>query len=388
MKNEIFIAKTFAGIEPVLFKELENMGAVNCQIMSRAVRFEGSMELLYKANYYCRTALRILWQVSTFSFQNNNQFYEAIYNFPTEKYLSKDGTLAISATMSNSIFKTPLFASVLAKDAICDRFRSLFDERPSVEKDNPDVQLHLHIYEENAALFLDASGESLHKRGYKVSNHPAPINEVVASAMIQLSEWNGSCDFIDCMCGGGTLLIEAAMIALNIPAGFYRSHFGFFNWKTFDKNLWNQIVNEADIKSDVSINFYGSDISSRYLGMARVNVESADLQDFIELKKMDMLQSHPVKTPAIVMINPPYGERLEVDDIDFLYKQIGDTWKNNYSNCTAFVISSDKEALKNIGLRPSRKFTLYNGALECKFLKFELYSGKKYASNPEGTQIG
>lgn len=380
---EHYLAKTFAGLEEVLLQELEALGARNCQTHSRSVTFDGGPALLYKANYYCRTALRILWEMDSFTFRDNNQFYDAIYKFPAERYLSKDGTLAVSASLTESDFKTPLFPSVLAKDAICDRFRSLYDERPSVDKEEPDVQFHLHIYRDSCKLYLDSSGESLHKRGYKVAGHPAQINEVLAAGMIKLSGWQGECDFIDNMCGGGTLLIEAAMQALNIPAGYYRHHWGFFNWKNFDHRLWHKITDSANIKDNVNINFYGYDISGRYLGMAKANVEEAELQDFIFLEKSDMAETRPERTPAVVMINPPYGERLDVDNIKALYQQIGNCWKQHFANCTAYIISSDMEALKNIGLRPSRRIKLFNGPLECRFLRFDLYDGKKLSKGGE-----
>lgn len=379
MDNQVFVAKTYQGIEQLLCEELQELGAKNPQVISRGVRFEGDFPLMYKINYFSRLSLRILWQVHTFTFDNNNQFYKEIFNFPSENYLSKSGKLAVSATIHNSIFNTPLFASVLAKDAICDRFREKYGERPSVDKEAPDVQYHLHIYNKEATLFLDSSGESLHKRGYKVSTHPAPINEVVAAAMIKLSGWHGECDFIDFMCGSGTLLIEAAMVALNIPAGFYREHYGFFSWLNFDKELWEEVQLQEDIKEDVPIDFYGSDISARYLGMARVNIEEANLSDFIRLFKKDLTETLPKRTPAFVMINPPYDERLEVEDLDALYRSIGDTLKRKYAGCTAFIISSDFRALKSVGLHPSKKYTLYNGQLECKFMKFDLYEGGKKA---------
>ena len=282
---EYFVAKTFAGLETELLKELHALGAKNCEKLSRAVAFEGDMEMLYRANYYCRTALRILWRQKRFTFKSNRQFYEQIFDFPAEEYLSPDGTLAVHATIVDTIFSTPLYASVLAKDAICDRFRDRFERRPSVDKEYPDVQFHLHIYKDEAQLFMDSSGESLHKRGYKVRNHPAPLNEVVAAAMVMKSGWSGDCDFIDPMCGGATLLVEAAMQALNIPAGFYRREYGFYQWKNFDRKLWKKVRDEADIKDDVDINFYGSDIDGRFLDIARANVQKARLQDFIILER-------------------------------------------------------------------------------------------------------
>ena len=375
--KERFVAKTYAGLEQILKEELEQLGAENCKIGTRAVEFEGDMSMLYRANYFCRFALRILWQVHQFTFRDNNQFYEEIYKFPAERIMSVRNTLAFNATMSGNMFKTPLYAALLAKDAVCDRFREKFDERPSVNKENPDIQFNVHIFNNNAALYLDASGESLHKRGYRVSSHPAQISEVVAAAMVKLSGWKHDCDLIDPMCGSGTILIEAAMAALNIPAGFYREKYGFFNWKNFERKLWEKIVNEADIKDDVPVNFYGSDISTRFIGMAKANVYEARLSDFIQLKRCAMSESAPKRTPAYLIFNPPYGERLDMEDIEDFYKQIGDSLKQKYAGCTAFLISSNMEAVKKIGLHPSKKTTLYNGALECKFLRYDLYAGSK-----------
>ena len=371
------MAKTFAGLETELLKELHALGAKNCEKLSRAVAFEGDMEMLYRANYYCRTALRILWRQKRFTFKSNRQFYEQIFDFPAEEYLSPDGTLAVHATIVDTIFSTPLYASVLAKDAIRDRFRDQFERRPSVDKEYPDVQFHLHIYKDEAQLFMDSSGESLHKRGYKVRNHPAPLNEVVAAAMVMKSGWSGDCDFIDPMCGGATLLVEAAMQALNIPAGFYRREYGFYQWKNFDRKLWKKVRDEADIKDDVDINFYGSDIDGHFLDIARANVQKARLQDFIILERQDIRHSSPENVPSVVMMNPPYGERLSVDDINTLYQEIGDTLKKRYAGCKAFIISSDIDALKHIGLKPAHKWPMLNGSLECMFQEYELFAGDR-----------
>ncbi len=377
MDSEKFVAKTYAGMEEILKEELTALGATNCQIGTRAVEFEGDMAMMYRANYFCRYALRILWQVHEFTFRDNKQFYEQIFKFPAERLMDADNTLAFSVTMSGSMFRTPLFAAQLAKDAVCDRFRDKFDQRPSVDKESPDVQFHLHIYNNHAALFLDSSGESLHKRGYRVSTHPAQISEVVAAAMVKLSGWHGECDLIDPMCGSGTILIEAAMQALNIPAGFFREHYGFERWKNFDHRLWQRVTDEADIHDDVPVNFYGSDISARFLGMAEANVKAARLSDFIRLFRKAMRDTQPKRTPATLIFNPPYGERLDMEEIDNFYKEIGDTLKQNYAGCTAFIISSNIQAIKHIGLHPSKKTPLYNGALECKFLRYDLYAGKR-----------
>ena len=375
--KEKFVAKTYAGLEEILLEELEQLGAENCKLSTRAVLFEGDMDTMYRANYYCRYALRILWQVGTFTFRDNKQFYEEIYKYPAEKVLKSDGTLAFSVTMKDSIFATPLFAAQLAKDAVCDRFREKYDERPSVRKDNPDVQFHLHIMGNNATLFLDSSGEPLYRRGYHVASHPAQISEVIAAAMVKLSGWQADCDLIDPMCGSGTILIEAAMSALNVPAGFFRRGYGFYRWKTFDRQRWELIQDEADIRDDVPVNFYGSDISSRFIGMAKDNIREARLTDFIRVRRSPISESRPVRTPSYVIFNPPYGERLDMEDIEAAYKEIGDTLKQHYAGCTAFIISSNINALKTIGLHASKRITLYNGALECKFMRFDLYKGSK-----------
>jgi len=376
MKKEVFIAKTFAGLELLLQEELIALSAEKVTIFNRSVQFEGDFDLLYRVNYFSRFASRVLWQVSSFAFDSNNSFYRKIFDFPTEKYLSRSGTFAVSCTASDSIFKTPLFASLLTKDAICDRFREKYGERPDVDKEAPDVQFHIHINKNQAFLYLDSSGESLHKRGYKVSNHPAAINEITAAAMVALSGWDANYDLIDPMCGGGTILIEAAMQALNIPAGYYREKFGFFKWLNFDRYRWKITMKEAMIKEDVPIDFYGYDCHPRYLGMAKANVEKAKLEDFILLNKRDMRTVKPKRTPSFLIFNPPYGERLEIADNNVFYKEIGDALKQNFPNCKAFIISSDVDALKSIGLKTCFRQNMFNGPLECKYFGYDLLPGK------------
>ena len=376
MANECFLAKTFAGFENLLQNELIKYGAKKTTVLNRSVQFEGDFNLLYKINYCSRFAIRVLWQVRNFNFDSNDVFYKEIKTFEAEKHLSRSGTFAISCTASESIFKTPLFASLLAKDAICDRFRDKYGERPDVDKENPEVQFHLHIHKNNATLYLDSSGESLHKRGYKVSNHPAALNEITAAAMVAMSGWNAQYDLIDPMCGGGTILIEAAMQALNIPAGYYREKFGFFKWLNFDRYVWKKIMNESVINDDISIDLYGYDCNPRFLGMAKANVEKARLEDFIFLNKRDMRTLNPIRTPSTIIFNPPYGERLEVEDTNLFYKEIGDALKQHFSQCKAFLISSDIEALKHIGLKTCFKQNMFNGPLECKYFGYDLFEGK------------
>jgi putative N6-adenine-specific DNA methylase len=377
MKNEFFLAKTFAGFEDILQNELKNYGAKNVIALNRSVQFEGDFNLLYKVNYCSRFASRVLWQVKKFDFDSNDSFYKEIKSFPADQYLSRTGTFAVSCTASETIFKTPLFAALLTKDAICDRFRDRYGERPDVDKENPEVQFHVHIHKNSAMLYLDSSGESLHKRGYKVSNHPASINEITAAAMVALSGWDSKCDFIDPMCGGATILIEAAMQALNSPAGYYREKYGFFNWLNFDRYIWKKIMNESVIHDDIPIDLYGYDCNPRFLGMAKANIEKARLEDFILLNKRDMRTVKPKRTPSMLIFNPPYGERLEMEDNNTFYKEIGDALKNNFPQCKAFLISSDLDALKHIGLKTCFKQNIYNGPLECKYYGYDLFTGSR-----------
>lgn len=377
MNNHSFIAKTFAGMEPLLAEELASIGASHIKTLNRSVYFEGGMDVLYRANYYCRTALRILWRVKMFQFQNNDQFYQEIYQFEADRYLNPNESLAFSAQIHNSIFKTPLFSSMLAKDAVCDRFRDHYNERPDVDKENPHVLFHLHIFNNECHLFLDSSVESLHKRGYRMGYHPAPINEVVAAGMIMLSGWKGETDLIDFMCGSGTILMEAAVIALRIPAGFYRNQWGFMRWKNFDPQLWKKVKEEEQILEDVKIELYGSDISADSIRVAKNQSREAGLGDFIHFKVSNLTDTRPTRKPAMVIINPPYGERLKSDNLLSLYKQIGDTLKQQYTGCKAFIISSDLEAMKNIELKTTARHQLYNGALECKYWGYDLYDGTK-----------
>ena len=382
MTKEVFLAKTFDGFENILLNELKGYGAKNTTALNRSVQFEGDFNLLYKVNYCSRFAIRVLWQVKKFDFDSNDSFYQEVKSFSADQYLSRSGTFAVSCTASDTIFKTPLFAALLAKDAICDRFRDRYGIRPDVDKEDTEVQFHIHVHKNSATLYLDSSGESLHKRGYKVSNHPASINEITAAAMVALSGWTGNCDFIDPMCGGATILIEAAMQALNIPAGYYRKKFGFFNWLNFDRYTWKKIMNEVVIRDDISVDLYGYDCNPRFLGMAKANVESARLEEFILLNKRDMRTIKPKRTPAMIIFNPPYGERLEIEDNNAFYKEIGDALKQNFSRCKAFLISSDTDALKHIGLKTCFKQNMFNGPLACKYYGYDLFSGKLSPNKP------
>jgi len=376
--TRLFLAKSPAGLEDVLAEELSNLGATKVEILKRAVSFEGDQKLMYKANYHCRTALRILMPINQFTFQNENEFYDRIYELPWEEYLEPDQTLSIDSTIGSSIFTHSHFVSQRAKDAIADRFRERTGVRPSVDLENPDLRINMHIYRDTVNVSLDSSGASLHKRGYHTVNAEAPLSEVLAAGMIMLTGWHGECNFIDWMCGSGTLLIEAAMIAMNLPAGQFREEYGFMKWKDFSPQLWKQVKEDAlNNQRDLEVEIRGSDISQRNLRAAESNIRNAYLHKDIQLRVADFRDIKPPEGAGILISNPPYGERIEVDDLYELYREMGNALKRNFEGYKAWLISSDLHAIKLVGLRPMAKKMLWNGQLECRFVGFDLYHGSK-----------
>ena len=372
------IAKTSFGLEEILATELKLLGATDIETLNRAVSFKGDKGFMYKANYCCRTALRILKPIAYFSVKSNEDLYNQVMMINWEDYLRKDGLFVIDSVIKDSIFTHSQFVAQKAKDAIADQFRNKFGIRPSIDLEKPDLRINIHIYKENCTVSLDSSGESLHKRGYRKATNIAPISEVLASGMILLSGWNKQTSFIDPMCGSGTLLIEAAMIANNIPAGYYRKTFGFEKWKDFDTELWETIRKAALNKMvEYEGEIVGSDISEPTIKIAIDNIRFAKLHKDIKVEISDFKDKQPPETPGILIMNPPYGERMEKDNLIEFYKSIGDTLKTRYDGWNAWIISSDNEALKFIGLKPTKKITLFNGPLECRFMKFEIYCGSR-----------
>ena len=384
--NEPFkmVAKTMFGLEEVLSRELESIGATNIVPLRRAVSFEGDMQTLYKANYCLRTALCILKPIETFKAASTDELYDKIFRIKWEKIINPDGTLYIDSSIYSDFFTHSLYASQKAKDAICDRLRKMFNCRPTVVKEDADIRLNIHIYEDNVTLSLDSSGESLFKRGYRTEVGEAPMNEVLASGLIQLSDWKKDCNFYDPMCGSGTLLIEAAMYACNIPPQYYRKSFAFQKWGSFSNPVFRRIRQEADAQiCDFDYQICGSDISKRAINSANANIRNASLHKDISVECKPISESSLPEGKTLIMTNPPYGERLEVEDIIDLYEEMGNVFKARYESNEAWVISSDLFALKKIGLKPSKKIPIYNGKLECNFCKFELYHGSKKAKKQE-----
>lgn len=377
-KNLTFLAKTFYGFEPLLAKELLALGARSIKEGNRMVTFKGDLGFLYKANLALRTALKILWPIHRFAAANEEMLYQALYRFPWENYLSAEQTFAIDSVVFGDLFVHSLYVSQKAKDALVDRFRKQTGKRPSVDRHQPDLKIHIHIYNQQVTLSLDASGESLHKRGYRKVTNIAPINEVLAAGMLLHSGWEGKTDFLDPMCGSGTFVIEAAMIAAQIPANINREYFAFERWANWDPNLFETIRNSL-LKKVISpgIQILGSDKAPSAVRKAQENVAQANLEEFVSIERHDFFQTQKLsETPLHLVTNPPYGERLE-GDIMALYEKIGNTFKQHYPNTQAWMITSNLEAMKSIGLRPSRKIKLFNGKLESRLLNFPIYAGTK-----------
>jgi putative N6-adenine-specific DNA methylase len=373
-------AKTFFGFESVLAEELKSLGAADVEIKNRLVEFYGDKGFLYKANYSLSTALRILVPIHSFSVKNEFQLYERFKKFEWENYLDLNQTFIIDSTVHSDYFTHSHYAALKVKDALVDRFQENHGKRPSVEKENPDIVFNLHISHDKVTLSLDSSGESLHKRGYKTEHGKAPINEVLAAGLLKIAGWDGKGNLLDPMCGSGTILTEAALIAANIPPQIHRKKFGFENWKDFDAELFEKIK-ETRLSRIREFNgeIVGYDISPAMLKIAEENIVHADLEDFIEVKYKDFFQSEKDLFPVLILFNPPYNERIESDN-EKLYKSIGDTLKNNYPNTFAWFITSDLSAKKYVGLKPSKKIKVFNGKLECDFLRYDIYEGSKKQS--------
>jgi putative N6-adenine-specific DNA methylase len=374
------IATTQFGLEEVLAAELKQLGAQQIKISTRAVEFTGDQRLLYQANIWCRTAIRILVPFANFYVRDEEDLYRKVSRIRWRDYLSLSQTFAINAVVSNSTFQHSLFLSQLTKDAIVDQFRRDTGERPTVDVSRPDVRFNLHMYENQVTLALDASGDSLHRRGYRLQTNVAPLNEALAAGIILLTGWDRKSPFIDPMCGSGTLLIEAAMLAYNIAPGLYRGHnFGFVAWQDFNKKLFEEVLTEARAQRlpEADIEIIGSDIDRDYIDAARNNITEAGLEDEIRVRVRDIKDAQRVGEQGLVVLNPPYGERIGSSDLHELYRTIGDTLKTNFSGYDAYVFTGNLEAAKYIGLRTSRRIPLYNGPIECRLLKYELYRGSR-----------
>lgn len=367
-------AKCMAGMEDILANELRDLGAEKIQKQTRAVIFTGDQMLMYAANLYLRTALRILKPIDKFYAHDFGRLYKRIKHIEWEQYLDPNMSFAIDSVTFGKYFKHSHFTSLKVKDAIADYFRDKTGERPSVDRDNPDILISIHIVDRQVTVSMDSSGTPLDKRGYKKEITEAPLSEVLAAGLLLSTGWKGECDFVDPMCGSGTLAIEAAMIAGNIAPGKFRS-FAFQNWDDYNEELWQNLVDDAiEYEREIPIKISASDLNMQVADVAKINVESAGLEKVIEVKNMDFFQSKAKSEKGIVVMNPPYGERLDKDaDMVDLYNRMGTHLKFNYSGYDAWIFSGNKTALKHFGLKTSKRLAFLNGSIECKFHKYELY---------------
>ena len=384
MKEEFeLVAKTFHGLEEVLAKELTELGASNIEIGNRMVAFTGDKALMYKANFCLRTAIRILKPIKHFQANTADEVYDNVKAIAWEKYLDNTKSFAIDAVVFSNEFRHSKFVAYKVKDAIVDYFRDKTGERPSVRINTPDVLLNIHIAEDRCTLSLDSSGESLHRRGYRQEAVEAPLNEVLAAGMILMTGWKGECDLIDPMCGSGTIPIEAALIARNIAPGVFRKEFAFEKWVDFDQDLFDSIYNDESQEREFNHKIYGYDNNPKANEIAVRNVKAAGLSKEIELKLQPFQQFEQPKEKSIIITNPPYGERISTDDLLGLYKMIGERLKHAFAGNDAWILSYRDECFDQIGLKPSVKIELYNGALECQFRKYQLFDGKYKAFRQE-----
>ena len=372
------VAKTFYGFESILADELLSLGARNIEEGVRNVSFYGDLGFLYKVNLAISTSVRVLKPITSFKITDEKDLYSSIYNFNWEDYLDVDDTFAIESNLNTDFFSHSLFVSQRVKDALVDRFRKLFKKRPNVDRDDPDFKINCHITDDVCTISLDSSGKPLNQRGYRSETNIAPINEVLAAGIVKLSGWDCESDFLDPMCGSGTLLIEAAMYAKNYPVNANRKHFSFQNWKDWDSDLF-ELIKASTLKKVKPFNYKinGYDKAPSAILKCNQNIINAGFTDIIEVSQDNFFTTTKNNENFLqIVFNPPYGERLQID-IESFYKQIGDTLKSNYTNSNAWFITSSLEALKYVGLRPSRKIKLFNGKLESRLAKYEIYSGTK-----------
>ena len=372
------LAKTLFGFEPLLAKELRDLGAMNVKEGVRSVQFTGDKGFMYKANLCLRTAIKILKPFAQFKVRSEDELYEQVFRIDWPELMDANGSLAIDATVHSRKFSHSKYISLKTKDAIVDKFRKIGGTRPNVDLDHPDLRINVHIENENCTLSLDSSGESLHKRGYKTATNIAPMNEVLAAGLLLHSGWDGQCNFLDPMCGSGTILIEAAMIACNIPPNLNKKEFGFEKWKDWDVDLYEKIEASALNKiRGFDHTITGYDKAPSAIRKAADNIENANLKEFISVGQQDFFETEKQnEKPLHMLFNPPYGERLQINMPEF-YGKIGDTLKQGYPGTHAWFITSDLEAIKNVGLKPSRKIKVFNGKLEARLLKYVMYEGTK-----------
>lgn len=370
-----YVAKTFQGLEGVLAEELRALGAEAVEEGCRMVSFTGDKRMMYRANFFLRTALRILKPLYSFEAQSADELYGQALSYDWSSVMSVSQRFSVDSVVNSDTFSHSRFAALRVKDAIVDQFRNREGRRPFVDVQHPDVRVHLHILGTQCTLLLDSSGESLHLRGYRRAQDVAPINEVLAAGMLMLAGWQGQTPFYDPLCGSGTLPIEAALIARGLAPGLFRKRFGFESWIDFDKDLLEEMYNDDSLERDCEVPIMGSDVSAKSVSIALENVRSAGLSKLVRIEKASVFDVAPPDGPGVVVTNPPYGERLKQSQLDSFYTRLGDAFKALYTGWDVWMITGNRVAMKSFGLHPSKTVTLYNGPIECKFQCFTMYAG-------------
>ena len=381
------IAKTFMGLEPVLAKELTQLGANEVQIGRRMVSFMVDKEMMYRANFQLHTAIRILKPIKHFKALSADDVYREVQKIDWSEYIGLDKTFAVDSVVFSEEFRHSKFVAYKVKDAIVDQFREKTGKRPNISVANPDIRLNIHIAEDKCTLSLDSSGESLHRRGYRQESVEAPLNEVLAAGMILMTGWQGETDFIDPMCGSGTLLVEAALIAHNMAPGLFRKEYAFEKWPDFDSDLFDRIYNDDSSEREFTHHIYGYDVDIKAVNTARLNVRAAGLLNDITVEEADFKNFTQPKDKSIIVTNPPYGERISTPDLLGTYKMIGERLKHQFLNNDAWILSYREECFDQIGLKPSIKIPVYNGSLECEFRKYQIFDGKMKDFRAEGGTV-
>lgn len=378
------IAKTFMGLEPVLAQELIQLGANNVEIGRRMVSFTGDKEMMYRANFQLHTAIRILKPIHTFKARSAEEVYDEIQKIEWSNYLDNKKTFSVDSVVYSEEFRNSRFVTYKVKDAIVDWFREKTGTRPNISVSNPDIRLNIHIAEDDATLSLDSSGESLHRRGYRQESVEAPLNEVLAAGMILMTGWKGDTDFIDPMCGSGTIAIEAALIARNISPGVFRKEFAFEKWADFDQELFDTIYNDDSKEKEFTHHIYGYDIDMKAVNTARINVKAAGLSKEVTIEQADFKDFQTPTEKSIMVTNPPYGERISTPNLLATYKMIGERLKHTFAGNDAWILSYREECFEQIGLKPSIKIPVFNGSLECEFRKYALFDGRMKEFRADG----
>ena len=375
------------GLEDLLVRELRELGASEIEKGVRNVSFKGDTGFMYKANLCCRTAVKILKPISSFNVFDEEQLYKRIYEIPWEEYLNSRGTLSVESTVFSKRFSHSKYISLKTKDAIVDRFRDRFGHRPDIDRYHASLHVHIHIDRQIATVSLNSSGPSLHRRGYRVAPVAAPLSEVLAAGIVMLSGWSGQCDLLDPMCGGGTIPIEAAMIACNIPPNINRAEFGFEHWPDFDPELF-ELIRTSALKRVKEFHFkiYARDRDPLAIRKVKANIAEANLEEFITVEQSDFMGSQKDGDRNLfLLMNPPYDQRLSIQDVSKFYGMIGTTLKHGYPGSEAWIFAANETALKSVGLKPKKKIKLYNGKLEAKLVGFSLFRGTLKAKKEKST---